>query len=191
MAKRTIRITGAGIYGAPTAENPSGELPIGFEFETEGDLPPGWVGRAVVVGDEPKEGSEFIVNEDDDSEIAKARREIIEKAEGEFKRINQAHEEATRALTGRAEKAEADLQYANDQLEVLNLKLKAFESGDHGDSSAADEIRTAVSMLDSNNVAHWTAAGLPAVDAVAEITGKPVTRAAITEAAPDAKRPTE
>ena len=44
-------------------------------------------------------------------------------------------------------------------------------------------------MLDGSVDAHWTAAGLPAVDAVSELTGKTVTRAQITEVAPDAKRP--
>lgn len=56
-------------------------------------------------------------------------------------------------------------------------------------AASAEEITTAVSMLDATDDAHWTAAGLPAVDAVAELTGKAVTRKAIEEAAPDAKRP--
>ena len=54
---------------------------------------------------------------------------------------------------------------------------------------ASTEIATAVAMLDPAEDALWTAAGLPAVDAVSELVGKPVTRKAIEDAAPDAKRP--
>lgn len=189
----TIRITGRGIHGLkPTDGNPTGEYPIGYEFETASPLPAGWAGRAIVVGEEPKEGSEFIVNDDDDTEVGKARREIIAKAEIEFKRIRGERDDEVKSLTSRAEKAEADLQRANEQVEALNLKLKAFEGGEgSGVTSTADEIKTAVGMLDGKNDDHWTAAGLPAVDAVADLTGKSVTRKAITEAAPDAKRPTE
>lgn len=60
--KKRIRITAGGIYGAPTEANPSGEYPVGHEFETEADLPAGWVGRAEVLGDDPAEGSVAIVN---------------------------------------------------------------------------------------------------------------------------------
>ncbi len=62
---------------------------------------------------------------------------------------------------------------------------------DNTGPATADEIGSAIDLLDKANDDHWTAAGLPAVDAVAELLGKPVTRAAITAAAPDAKRPTE
>jgi hypothetical protein len=144
MAKsnKTIRITGAGIYGVPTKENPSGELPIGFEFDTEGDLPPGWVGRAVIVGEEPKPGSVFVGNDDDDSEVGKARRELIEKAEAEFVKRDQAHAEATRALVARAEKAEGQVQHLREQLDVANEKLKAFDrdgDGNPGGGAAQDK----------------------------------------------------
>lgn len=56
--------------------------------------------------------------------------------------------------------------------------------------ATADEITAAVAKLDAENDDHWTAGGLPAVDVVAELAGKPVTRASITGAAADAKRPT-
>lgn len=59
------------------------------------------------------------------------------------------------------------------------------------EAAMADDIKAAVALLDGKNDDHWTAAGLPAVDAVAEIAGKTVTRAAINEAAPDAKRPAD
>lgn len=201
MAKHRIRITGPGIFGvAISDENPTGEYPIGYEFDTDADLPAGWVGRAVVVGEEPKPGSIFVGNDDDDSEVGKARRELIEKAEAEFERREQAHAEATRSLVARAEKAEADLQHANEQIATLNLKLAAFDrDGDGnpggpnggGEVATADDITAAVALLDKANDKHWTAAGLPAVEAVAELTGKSVTRKSIEEAAPDAKRPTE
>jgi hypothetical protein len=57
------------------------------------------------------------------------------------------------------------------------------------DVATADEIRAALDMLVGDDDKHWTAAGLPAVDAVAELVGKPVTRAAIEAVAPDMKRP--
>lgn len=57
------------------------------------------------------------------------------------------------------------------------------------DPITEDEINAAIALLDGANDDHWTAAGLPAVDAVAEIAGKPVTRAAIEAVAPDLKRP--
>lgn len=60
-----------------------------------------------------------------------------------------------------------------------------------GDTATVDEIKSALDLLDKDNAEHWTAAGLPSVEAVATLTGKIVTRKAIEEAAPDAKRPTE
>ena len=57
-----IRITGAGIHGAPTADNPTGEYPIGHEFDTDADFPIGWTGRAEVVGKGAKAGSTLITN---------------------------------------------------------------------------------------------------------------------------------
>lgn len=193
MTKR-IRITGSGIHGNLTPDNPSGEYPIGFEFDTDGDLPDGWKGRAVIVGEEPVEGSVFVGNGDDDSDVGKARRELIEKAEAEFDRLKGEHADETRALVERAEKAEADLQHANEQIDALNAKLAGHTGGgtDNGaESATADEIKSAVALLDGKTDAHWTAAGLPAVEAVAELTGKTVARKAIEEAVPGAKRPTE
>jgi hypothetical protein len=49
-------------------------------------------------------------------------------------------------------------------------------------------IRAAVAGLDHANDAHWTQGGEPKVDVVAETVGSPLTRADITDAAPDAKR---
>lgn len=64
MVKHRIRITGAGIHGMPTDDNPSGEYAIGTEFETDADLPEGWKGRAEIVGGSaPKDGSKFVVGE--------------------------------------------------------------------------------------------------------------------------------
>lgn len=180
MATRRIRITGAGIYGQSTDKNPTGEYPIGHEFDTDAELPASWAGRAEVVGEEAGEGSNFVVGEAD------------------IERILADHRQDTALLRDRAERAEADLQKANEQIEALNLKLKAFDrdgdgnpggSNAPGEAATAEEIRSAVGMLDGATDAHWTAAGLPAVDAVADLVGKSVTRAAITDAAPDAKRP--
>lgn len=57
-----IRITGRGIFGLINEDNPSGEYPIGHEFDTEGELPAGWVGRAEIVGEGPKEGAVALTN---------------------------------------------------------------------------------------------------------------------------------
>lgn len=56
------------------------------------------------------------------------------------------------------------------------------------DDDRAELIRTAIEGLDAKDDAHWTDAGLPAVDAVSEALGETVTRAEIKAAAPDAKR---
>lgn len=44
--KRKIRIIAGGIFGA------KGEVPIGTEFEVKGDLPSGWAGRFVELGND-------------------------------------------------------------------------------------------------------------------------------------------
>lgn len=80
MTKR-IRITGTGIFGAPvTDENPNGEYPVGFEFETKAGLPAGWVGRAEIVGGGPKEGAVALTNKNKAEllEIAAAESVTIE-----------------------------------------------------------------------------------------------------------------
>lgn len=197
MAKHRIRITGAGIHGAPTKENPTGEFPVGYEFDTDADLPKGWVGRAVIVGEEPKPDATFVVAEDDGTEIGRARHEIGKQALARIEQETSALHSSLLTATSRAERAEADLQKANEQIEVLNLKIEAFENSDDtahrtgasADAATADEIKSAVALLDKGTTAHWTTTGLPAVDAVAELTGKTVTRKAIDEAAPGAKRP--
>lgn len=202
MGKNKIRITGGGIHGLPiTDENPSGEYPIGYEFETDADLPPAWEGRAIVVGEKPKEGSVFLTGNGDEGEdpaVAAARKEVIQKAEAEFARRDRTHADATKALVARAEKAEAEVQHLTEQLGAANARLAAFDrDGDGkpggansgGDPATSEEIVSAIALLEKGNDDHWTAAGLPAVEAVAELTGKAVSRKAITEAAPDAKRP--
>lgn len=189
MAKHRIRVTGAGIHGAPTKDNPTGEIAIGTEFDTDADLPVGWVGRAVIVGEEPAEGSVFVTGNGEGGDLIEAaRKEVIEKAEREFTRLREQHASETRSVVARAEKAEGDLQRANGQIEALNLKIAAIEKSGQGGEASADEIKTAVAMLDANTSAHWTTTGLPAVEAVAEIVGKSVTRKAIEEAAPGVKR---
>lgn len=202
MSKRKlIRIIGPGIHGAPTEGNPTGEYPVGHEFETEADLPAGWKGRAVIVGDEPAEGSELIVNEDDDSDLGKVRRELIAKAQEHIDGLKAQHETAITALTNRAEKAEGELAEALKSIDGLKAQLAVFDHDGNGnaggaaapagEAASAGDIVAAIGLLDAKNDAHWTGAGLPAVAAVAELAGKTVTREAIEAAAPDAKRPTE
>lgn len=56
-----IRITGSGIHGAPVSnENPNGEYPVGYEFDTDAYLPAGWIGRAEVISEGAKKGSTFV-----------------------------------------------------------------------------------------------------------------------------------
>lgn len=174
MSKR-IRITGPGIYGAPTKDNPSGELAIGTEFDIKGDMPVGWKGRAVIVGAEPEEGSVAILNGDDDERITAAREEIRAEAQKFIDGLREEHAEAIKTLTERAEKAEA---------RVAELEQEAAARGPD-----PELIRAAIDGLDPKNDAHWTKAGLPEVAAVKEALGAEVTRAHIEAGAPEAKRP--
>ncbi|WP_420139812.1 hypothetical protein [Sphingomonas sp.] len=86
--------------------------------------------------------------------------------------LNAANEELTGQVKALTEQV-ADLQ---SKLDTANEELKPHR------------IRDAVAGLDHKNDAHWTKAGEPNVDAVAAVVGSPLTRAAITEVAPDAKR---
>jgi hypothetical protein len=56
------------------------------------------------------------------------------------------------------------------------------------DGFSAEDINSAVGMLDHKNDDHWTKGGDPSVEAVSDALGGAVTRAQIKEAAPDAKR---
>jgi hypothetical protein len=58
-----IRIIAPGIHGLePTAENPTGEYPIGAEFTTDAKLPEGWKGKYHVVSHDAAEGSTAVTN---------------------------------------------------------------------------------------------------------------------------------
>lgn len=190
METRRIRITGSGIYGQPTEENPTGEYPIGHEFDTTADLPAAWAGRAVIVGEEPKD-AEFITGEGNvDADAIRA--EVVDEANKRIAAMMASHKGELDAANARADKAEAELADALGKIKVFDRDGDGNPGGSttsNGETASADEIKTAVEMLDGKNDTHWTAAGLPAVDAVAELTGKTVTRAAITDAAPDVKRP--
>jgi hypothetical protein len=75
---------------------------------------------------------------------------------------------------------------------IIRKREDDAEAGDDDDDdtpATAEDIVSAIGLLDPNNEDHWTKAGLPEVAAVRELAGKPVTRAAIEAAAPDAKRP--
>ena len=61
--------------------------------------------------------------------------------------------------------------------------------GDAPENGSASDIASAIALLDPADDAHWTEAGLPAVDAVKAIVGRNVTRAEINDAAPDFMRP--
>jgi hypothetical protein len=58
-----IRIIAGGVFGLPpTDENPTGEYPVGHEFETSAKLPEGWKGKYHVVEHGAVEGSTAITN---------------------------------------------------------------------------------------------------------------------------------
>lgn len=68
----------------------------------------------------------------------------------------------------------------------------ASSSGDGSERSEANKIREAVELLEGGDSDHWTAEGLPRIDAVAELSGlQGVTRDAINIAAPDVLRPAQ
>lgn len=72
-------------------------------------------------------------------------------------------------------------------------KIEAGQSvfdprGAEAEEASADEIVAAIADLDPDNDEHWTKGGLPDVSSLANALGKKVTRAAIDEAAPDARR---
>lgn len=59
-----IKITGKGIHGMPSDDNPTGEYPIGYEFDTDAEFPAGWAGRAEVVRGAAKADSVPVTNDD-------------------------------------------------------------------------------------------------------------------------------
>lgn len=97
--------------------------------------------------------------------------------------VHEDHAEATKRLTGLLSFADP---LDHDQNGKKGGVVEALV-----DAATADEIIAAIALLDAGNDDHWTTAGLPKVESVAELIGKTVTRKAIEEAAPDAKRPTE
>lgn len=105
---------------------------------------------------------------------------------------------ALAAAMARAEEAEAraaDLSAEND---TLKAKLAAFDhdgdgnpgGGVNAESATDDSVKTALELLDPAKDDDWTAAGLPAVDAVATLAGGKVTRAQIEAIAPGLTRET-
>ena len=97
--------------------------------------------------------------------------------------IHADHVDATKRLTG--------LLSFSDPLDHDHDGKKGGSAPVLGEAATPDEIIAALALLDAGNDDHWTNAGLPKVEIVAELVGKTVTRKAIEEAAPDAKRPTE
>lgn len=72
---------------------------------------------------------------------------------------------------------------------TVNADDAPVEGLDTKTDAEPNEIATAIGLLDPKDDAHWTEAGLPAVDAVKAIVGRNVTRTEINEAAPDFMRP--
>lgn len=73
--------------------------------------------------------------------------------------------------------------------EKVNADAAATEGLDPKPAAEPSDIASAISLLDPKDDAHWTEAGLPAVDAVKAIVGRNVTRSEINDAAPDFMRP--
>lgn len=63
--------------------------------------------------------------------------------------------------------------------------------GKASESAPANDILAALQLLDPSDDTHWTAAGLPAVDAVKAALGGEVNRGEIEAAAPGFVRPTD
>lgn len=124
---KQLRVTGPGIYGAISKAHPTGELPVGYEFHIRGEIPAGWKGRVAELGKEPAEGAELIVNDDDDSDVGKARREVIAKAQEHIDGLKAEHATALKAETDRADKAEGDLKAANEHIDGLKAQIAALE----------------------------------------------------------------
>lgn len=91
----------------------------------------------------------------------------------------------------RISELEVEVTDLRDQLAAFDHDGDGKAGGSKPGPATAEEIVSAVNLLDGKNDDHWTSAGLPAVDAIAELTGKTVTRAGIAEAAPDSKRPAD
>lgn len=140
-----IRITGPGIHGAPTDENPTGEYPVGYEFDTEAGLPAGWTGRAVIVGDEPADGAVFVTGAEGSIDAEVIRKEVIDKANERIAALLAQHSTDLADANGRADKAESDLADANDQIAALNAKIAAFDpDGDGKPGGSAKQSPTAL-----------------------------------------------
>lgn len=79
-------------------------------------------------------------------------------------------------------------------LAVPMFFANAGDGGGAGDGSGGERptpelIRDAITRLDPENKAHWTAAGKPSIEAIEAIIGKSISRAEVNVAAPDAHRP--
>lgn len=73
--------------------------------------------------------------------------------------------------------------------EILGEIGERPDNAHPGEAIGPSDIASAISLLDPKDDAHWTEAGLPAVDAVKAIVGRNVTRSEINDAAPDFMRP--
>lgn len=130
--------------------------------------------------------------------LTPAARQVLEAASAEFEhRWTEIVAERGAALS-RAESAEARLDVAIAELDYLRAKLDKFDpdgdgrpGGAVGGEAASDEsVKSAIELLDPTKDEDWTAAGLPAVDAVAALAGGKVTRAQIESLAPGLTRET-
>lgn len=135
-----------------------------------------------------------------DERVRLAVEEVSRRAQDHIDQLTTDHSRVVAALTDRAEAAEDSLSEANGKIEDLAAQLAKFDpdgNGKPGGSTAGigeaasdDSVKTALDLLDTTKDSDWTAAGLPAVEAVAELAGGKVTREQIKALAPDLTRET-
>ncbi|USA40223.1 hypothetical protein NCF86_03445 [Pelagerythrobacter marinus] len=94
--KQRIRITAGGIYGA------KGEIPVGTEFNMDGDPPAGWAGRYQVVQEAAKPEAVALTGKNKAELLEIAKAEGVEIEEGAtnadiVSAIELAREEAAKA----------------------------------------------------------------------------------------------
>lgn len=88
---------------------------------------------------------------------------------------------------GSADLEQAKADYETEQSTGKTIVREGAPQKDN-DVGPKQTVVDAINSLDHENDAHWTEAGLPSVDAVADLAGERVTRAAIEGAAPGFNR---
>lgn len=111
-----IKITAGGIYGQPTEENPTGELPIGTELTVQ-KAPEGWAGRYIDLDADDKPEDDRDENGDTPGE-AQLRRQFdaAYKQQGEQLQAKQVEIDA---LNGKITDLKADIESRDAEIAAL------------------------------------------------------------------------